>query len=126
MDEVRAALILIRKHRLPSKAKVGHLDVLALLQSGIPLDLPHEKQLSMTVLPASSPLTGKPIQKSHLDMADDDFEIMAVFRQGEVLLPHLDTVLREGDRILVVTSPRVRGHLAQPLAPQAGIPVRDL
>ena len=35
------------------------------------------------------------------------------------------TVLRDGDRILVVTSPRVRGHLAQPFAPQAGTP-RDL
>jgi len=41
VDEVRAALILIGKHQLPSKATVGHLDVLALLQSGIPLDLPH-------------------------------------------------------------------------------------
>ena len=126
VDEVRAALTLIGKHQLPSKAEVGHLDILALLQSGIPLDLPHEKQLSMTVLPAGSPLAGKPIQKGYLDIADDDFEIMAVFRQGEVLLPHLDTVLREGDRILVVTSPRVRGHLAQPFAPQAGTSVRDL
>ena len=57
-------------------------------------------------------------------MAEDEFEIMAVFRQGEVLLPHPDTVLREGDRILVVTSPRVRGHLVQPFAPQAGTPIR--
>ena len=80
----------------------------------------------MTVLPAGSPLVGKPIQNSYLDMADDEFEIMAVFRQGEVLLPHPDTVLREGDRILVVTTPRVRGHLAQPIAPQAGTPVGDL
>jgi CIC family chloride channel protein len=113
VDEVRAALTLIGKHRLPSKAQVGHLDVLALLQSGIPLDLPHEKQLSMIVLPASSPLTGKPIQNSYVEMNEDDFEIMAVFRQEEVLLPHPDTVLREGDRIVVVTSPRARGQLAR-------------
>jgi CIC family chloride channel protein len=126
VDEVRAALTLIGKHQLPSKAEVGHLDILALLQSGIPLDLPHEKQLSMTVLPAGSPLAGKPIQKSYLDIADGDFEIMAVFRQGEVLLPHPDTVLCDGDRILVVTSPRVRGHLTQPFAPQVGTLVRDL
>jgi Trk K+ transport system NAD-binding subunit len=96
--------------------------VLALLQSGIPLDLPHEKQLSMTVLSVGSLLIGKPIQNSYLGMAEDEFEIMAVFRQGEVLLPHPDTVLREGDRILVVTTPRARAHLAQPVAVQADAP----
>jgi Trk K+ transport system NAD-binding subunit len=67
----------------------------------------------MIVLPAGSRLTGKPIQNSYLEMTEDEFEIMAVFRLGEVLLPHPETVLREGDRILVVTSPRARGRLAQ-------------
>jgi len=51
---------------------------------------------------------------------------MAVFRQGEVLLPHPDMVLREGDRILVVTTPRVRARLVQPLGVQAVPPIHKL
>jgi Trk K+ transport system NAD-binding subunit len=100
--------------------------VLALLQSGIPLDLPHEKQLSMTALSAGSPLIGRPIQSSYLDMGEDEFEIMAVFRQGDVLLPHPDTVLREGDRILVVTTPRVRARVLQSIAVQGDCPIRKM
>ena len=80
----------------------------------------------MTVLSVGSLLIGKPIQNSYLDMAEDEFEIMAVFRRGEVLLPHPDTVLHEGDRILVVTTPRARAHLAQPVAVQADPSIRKV
>lgn len=110
-DEVRTALMLIGKHRLPQKPTVGHMDVLALLQSGIPLDLPHQKHLSMATLAEGSPLIGNSIGKICANVDEDDFEIMAIFRKGEILLPHPDTVLLEGDRILVVTSPALPGHL---------------
>jgi chloride channel protein, CIC family len=113
MDEVRGALALIGRHRLPKKPRVGHLDLLALLQSGIPLDLPHEKRLSMVVLADRSPVVGKSLREICLDVGEDDFEIMAVFRKGEILLPHPDTVLREGDRILVVASPALPEHLRE-------------
>jgi chloride channel protein, CIC family len=111
VDEVRSALTLIGRHQIPRRAKSIHLDVLALLQSGIPLDLPHQKQLSIATVSPGSRFAGQSIQASYFWMTQNDFEILAVFRQGEVLLPHPDTVLREGDRVLVVSSPQARGHL---------------
>ncbi len=117
VDEIRAGLSLIGKRKGLKKAKVGHVDLLTLLTSGIPIDLPDGKRLSVGTVRPGSPCVGTRLSADCLGVAEEDYEIMAIFREEDVLLPHPNTVLRGGDRILVITSPSARARLAEHLDP---------
>ena len=41
-------------------------------------------------------------------MAQDDVEIIATLRAGQMLLPHPDTILQAEDRVLAIISPQAR------------------
>ncbi len=115
MDHLRIALSLLGKRQVPSPDTIGHVDLLALLASGIPVDLPDGKQLTMGVLRSESPWVGQSVHSDCLVEARDDIEIMAILRQGQMLLPHPDTVLRAEDQLLVITSSQARARLAEHL-----------
>lgn len=117
VEHLRIALGLLRTRQVSIPATIAHLDLLALLTSGIPVDLPDGKQLTIGVLRSESSCVGQPIQSGCLGETDDE-EIVAVLRQGRMLLPHPDTVLRAKDQLLVITSPQAWGRwLAEHLAP---------
>ncbi len=120
VEHVEAALRLLGEHRVSVSDTISHVDLRALLTSGIPVDLPDGKQVVIGVLKAESPYVGQPIQSNHsADSPDDDMEVVAVFRQGRTLLPNSDpnTKFQAGDQLLVITSPQAREQLAQHLDP---------
>jgi CIC family chloride channel protein len=112
-EHLRVALSLLGKRQLPAPDTIGHVDLLALLASGIPVDLSDGKQLTLRVLRAESPWVGQSIRSGCLVEARDDLEIMAIVRQGQMLLPHPDSVLRAEDQLLVITSSRARARLGE-------------
>jgi CIC family chloride channel protein len=117
VDEIRAGLSLIGKRKGLKKAKIGHLDLLTLLTSGIPIDLPDGRRMSVGTVKPGSPCVGTRLSTNCLGAAEEDYEIMAIFREDDVLLPHPNTTLRSGDRILVITSPSARARLSEHLDP---------
>lgn len=117
VEHVEAVLRLLSERRFSVPATVTHLDLRTLLASGIPVDVPDNKQLIIGVLRADSLYVGKPIETYFSSNKRDDLELVAVFRQGHTLLLHADLVLQAGDRLLAIASSQGKKQLALHIAP---------
>ena len=116
-ENVELALQLLGTRHIPRSAKVGHLDLVTLLDSGIPITMPGRRQLTVGVLRPQSALVGKTIQACYQIAGEAPLEIIAILRGGNVVLPTQDTVLEENDRLLIVGSTRAETRIAEHLAP---------
>jgi CIC family chloride channel protein len=116
-ENVQVALDLLGKRQIPRAVKVGHLDLVALLDSGIPIWLPGRKKLSVGVLRAQSALVGQTIASCYKSATAGALEIVAILRGAEIVLPTPDAVLQENDRLLVFGSSEAQAMLAEHLTP---------
>jgi len=118
LEHLEAAIHLLHRRRVSAPDTVSHLDLRALLASGIALDLPDGSRLALGILKKKSPYVGKSIQESFPLDEQEDVEVVAVFRQGHTLLPHSGLILEPEDRLLVLTTEevwkRLESHLASP------------
>jgi hypothetical protein len=123
-EHVQAALLHLGQHPLLKAGRTAHLDLLGLLESAIPVDLPGGVQLTLERLDHSSPLTGQPITPTCLTEGQTHAELVAVLRDGDLLLPHAGGKLRAGDRLFMIASVEareaLRRHLAPPRPPDQG------
>jgi CIC family chloride channel protein len=117
LEHVRVALGLLSKGQIPPSAEVGHLNLVALLDSGIPLDLPGGKQLTVGRLRAESSCVGQPIRCLDALEAKADLEVVAVLRDKALLLPQADDLLQGEDRILIIASAQAWERLGRHLVP---------
>jgi chloride channel protein, CIC family len=117
VDSVDSALKILGSRRLPKAAKVGHLDLVAVLDSGVGVQIPGRKELGIGVVKPQSPLAGKTIQQCYEMTGGNSLEIAAILRGEEVVLPTPDTVLEENDRVLTLGTAKGRHQLAEYLAP---------
>jgi chloride channel protein, CIC family len=117
MDHIQIALRILGKGNLPMADELGHLDLLRLLRSRIRFDLPGGKQLSMGVVKSDSPISGKPLRQLYQKLGNDKFEVVAILRRDQVLLPHADTLLQPEDRVLLITTPAVQQQMEPYIAP---------
>ncbi len=116
VENVQLALRLLGTAQIPRAAKVGHLDLVALLDSGIPVQMPGRKKLNVGVLRPESALIGKTVQACYEAACGSALEIIAILRGGEVVLPKRDTVLQENDRVLMIGSSEARSRIAEHIA----------
>ena len=114
-DQVRATLRMMREGRFSLSEAVGHLDLLSLLNSGVPVDLPDDKQLVSGKLKADSECVGRPIGAGCLGRQGSGMETVAVFRRGETLLPHSGETYQAGDEILLVADATARERVLRHL-----------
>ena len=117
LEEIQTALTLLGRRNIPMVNKLGHLDLLRLLRSRVRFDLPGGKELTLGEVHAQSPLVGKTIGTLYHELGGYGFEIIAVRRREHVLLPHLETVLEIGDRLILIVSPEAREPLTKYIAP---------
>jgi chloride channel protein, CIC family len=117
VENVQLALNLLANHRLPRAAKVGHLDLVALLNSGVPVRMPGGKELNVGALRPESQLVGKTLESWREAVGGDGMQIIAILRNGKMVLPQKDTVLREKDWILMMGSSKARKLIGEHLAP---------
>lgn len=115
VEHIRIALDLIDKAQVKPMTAIGHLDLLALMRSGIAVDLSRGKQLIIGDLRAESPWVGAGV-RSIREGKEDDMEIVAIIRAKEMLLPHPDMILQEGDRIVVIVSQKMKKEITDHLA----------
>jgi chloride channel protein, CIC family len=118
MEHLKTALKMLRERRAFVDAeKIGHVDLLPLLESGIPFDLPDGKQLMTGILSADSPYAGKPMKQACFIEESVDWEIVAVFRDHHLILPHPNNLLQAEDQLLVLLPPEYQDELWKNLRP---------
>ncbi len=117
VENVNLALQLLTKKGVPRAAKVGHIDLVTLLDSGIPVQLPGRRGLNVGVLRPQSILVGNSIQACYKAVGSTALEIVAILRTGEIILPTADAILQENDRLLIVGSNEARAKLSEHLVP---------
>jgi CIC family chloride channel protein len=118
-EQLETVLNLLNEQRLVVPRDVSRVDLRALLTSGISVDLADDRQLVFGVLRADSAHVGQPATKPFPPAAHNDSGLVAVFRDGHLLLPHPGLELRAGDQLLA--GPRrtstTEGSAIAPVAP---------
>jgi Trk K+ transport system NAD-binding subunit len=111
MENCCIALDLVCKPWVCEPNRVCHLDLMTLLKSGVAVNLSEEKQLTIGILRPESAWVGKPARFGSSEELGGEFELIAILRAGQIRLPHPDTLLQAGDRLLVITSSQGKEHL---------------
>jgi trk system potassium uptake protein TrkA len=75
----------------------------------MPLERGRASLVELT-LPENSSSAGRPIYELRLP---PDATIVAILREGHVVIPQLETVLAEGDEVIVLTAPEAEAALRQ-------------
>jgi CIC family chloride channel protein len=117
LEHIQIALNLLGKRNLPAMEKVGHLDLLRLVQSHIQFDLPGGKELTLGLVRESSPMVGERVGELYRQLDHFEFEVIAILRREHILLPHPDTLIQINDRLMLITTPQAREPLARFLTP---------
>jgi CIC family chloride channel protein len=111
---LKIALDLLQQRKVIDPGRAGGLDLLGLLRSGIPVELPGEQRLMIKVLKPTSSCVGQPAQENDLT-ASGDTTLFAIIRGEHMLGPRDDVRLEAGDRLLLLTSTagleRIAPHL---------------
>ena len=117
IEHLEAVLQLLSEQHFSVPSTITHLDLRQLIASGIPVDLPGNKQMIIGILRADSSYVGKPIREYFSQNKRDEVEIVTIFRKGNTLLPHDDLELMAEDRLLAIASPAGREELEHHLLP---------
>ena len=104
VEHLEAAIRLLAEKRVTVPETVSHLDLRTLLASGIPIDLPDNKRLTIGILKEDSPYNGCIIKSCFPMQHHDGIDVVAVFRDGHTHLPEPDLELKAGDRLLVIAT----------------------
>ena len=112
-EHLKIALQLLKERQVLEPAEVGQLDLLSLLRSGIPIELPGGKRVVIRVVRPDSTWRNQPLADG--GSLDDDTRIFAIIRGEHMLVPSPDTTLEAGDRVILLTTAegleRLRPHL---------------
>jgi CIC family chloride channel protein len=116
---LQAVFNLLSEDGFSVPASVTHLDLRKLLLSGVPVDMPDDRQLVLlTIQPGSSSIGKNVLSLFSLDV-QDEAEVVACFRKGHMLLPHSDHKLEAGDRLLAIATSSGRDKLTRQVTMQA-------
>ena len=102
---------------------ISHLDLRTLVASGIPIDLPDNKQLRIGIISPKSPLIGKTVADLIPKDEENKQEIIAIFRDGHTIIPHPNVQLKLDDRILMMAGPHYWEEIENSLTPLTPITV---
>jgi CIC family chloride channel protein len=114
VEDLRNALDVIEKGHIKGQTELGSLDLFALLQTGVALEIGGGKELTTAIVAPGSQLAGMTVGAITKRYADDTWDVMAVLREGAgVIQPCPELVLKANDRLLLLASPDVRHSLME-------------
>lgn len=102
-EHLRIALRILKESRSLDAGNIGRLDLLSVLRTGIPVELPGDRRLVIGVLRSDSPYRHKPLSAGNGKL-DEHTQIFAIVRGEHMLVPRPDTVLEAGDRLMLLTT----------------------
>jgi CIC family chloride channel protein len=100
-EHLEIALRILQQQKL-SGPLAGRLDLLTLLRSGTPVELPDDRRLTVGLLKAGSALVHQTV--SQAGPLTGDTRVIAIIRGEHMIAVRPDTVLEAGDRLIVVTT----------------------
>jgi hypothetical protein len=101
-QHLEIALRILREQAPGDLAGMGELDLLPLLRSGIPVELPGERRLVVGVLHADSAYVNTTVGASGRTLDGAGSNIIGILRGEHMLAPSADTRLEAGDRLILV------------------------
>ncbi len=103
-QHLETALRILREQDLSNLENLGEVDLLALLRAGISVELAGGRRIVIGALSPKSPAVGTTLGTSGRDLAGADTNVIAIFRHEHILIPRADTMLENGDRLVVVAN----------------------
>ncbi len=104
-DNLKTAVKLLSERKSYDPQKIGELDFIGLLDSGIPLELPDGKMLYVGTLSPKSICAGTRLNENCLTKETHNVEVTAIFRGEHLILPHPDVILKAQDQVMILASP---------------------
>jgi CIC family chloride channel protein len=101
-EHLEIALRILEERRLSGPLR-GRLDLLTLLRSGTPVELPDDRHLTVGVLKANSPLVKKTVAGDG-GAFDAETRVIGIIRGEHMIGVRPDTALDAGDRLILVTT----------------------
>jgi CIC family chloride channel protein len=111
------AMRILREHRPQELTAVGEIDLVALLRSGIPVELATDRRLVVGVLRPDSRYVGTTVAASGRQLDGGDANIIAILRGEHMMVPNASTRFEAGDRLILVTSGAGADRLKRDVAP---------
>jgi CIC family chloride channel protein len=113
-EHLQIALRIIEERRLVGPLPDTHLNLVSLLRSGIPVELPDERRLTVGIVRAGSPLIGRPVGEE-AGRLDGETTVITIIRGEHMIAVRPETRVEEGDRLILLTSEKglegLRGHV---------------
>jgi CIC family chloride channel protein len=105
-EHLESALRMLKSGKFKFPPGLTHLDLQTLVESGIPIDLPDGKQLTVGIINPENGYVNHSLGEVFPQIGrNNGVEIAAVLRQEQTLLPEPHIRLQANDRLLVITSP---------------------
>lgn len=101
-QHLEIALRILREQAPGYLSGMDELDLLPLLRSGIPIELPDDRRLVVGVLRADSPYVNTTVGASGRTLDGAGSNVIAILRGEHMLVPNADTRLEAGDRLILV------------------------
>jgi chloride channel protein, CIC family len=102
-EHLKIALRILKEQGVSNPSDVGQFDLLSLLRSGIPVELPDNRRVVIGVLRPNSVHANKPIGGEG-GRLDENTNIIAIIRGEHMMVPRPDTVLQPGDRLILLSN----------------------
>jgi CIC family chloride channel protein len=101
-QHLQTALRILREEEPSSLKALGELDLVALVRSGIRVELAGHRRLFVGALRRESALVGTTIAQTGRTLAGKDSNIIGVVRGDTMCPPHANLVLEAGDRLILI------------------------
>jgi CIC family chloride channel protein len=117
VEHLETAIRLLAKRKIVIPKEISHLDLKALLEMDVPIDLPENRRLLIGVIRKGSEYIGKPALACFPLDREDEVDLVAVFRGNKVFFPTPQLHIRADDRLLLIVTPdtweQVKEHFIQ-------------
>jgi CIC family chloride channel protein len=112
-EQIDAVMKLLSTDGYSVPHSVNHVDLRRLLLTGMPVDLPDDRQMVLLTIQDRSPCVGQTVMCLLSFDESDQVEVIAAFRKGHTLFPHSEKSLQAGDKLLAIVSPKGREELTE-------------
>jgi CIC family chloride channel protein len=113
LEQIENVFQLLNEQPVSVSSNFDHIDLRKLLITGIPIDLPGNRQMIFGAVGKDSKLIDTKSQAFFFDSTEDQIEVIAYFREGRLISPHSGLQFKAGDRVLAIATPTGQAILNQ-------------
>ena len=104
VEHLETAIQLLAERKVCIPETISHLDLQALLETGLPIDLPGNRRLLAEAIEQGSNFVGRQVGECCPVQRKDEIDLVAVFRDRQMVFPNGNMRFRIGDRLLLIAS----------------------